>query len=311
MNTNENKSKTLIDIGIVMVNYNNFEDTIECVESFLNKLDTEKFQIVIFDNNSPNKSGLILKEKYIDNPHVEVVLSDANVGNGFGWNGGLKHLHNDFLPKFTILSDNDVWLLDNYFFKHLSDEYQKSEFAGLAPMIMTPDGRCDDNPIFDKFYTRQLAKRDIKELSSTLRAVKFHYVKLQKLFKRIKYKFCRSYREKRMSLRRKDKSPGIFLERRENVVLHGCFFIFSPKYFDFFDGLDVRTFMYAEEDITYAHILEKGLKTVYLPDIQIYHKGGSSVKSTFKNSKKQRMFLIENHIKATKAYLELLDELKM
>ena len=110
---------------------------------------------------------------------------------------------------------------------------------------------------------------------------------------------------------RKNRAPGIFLQRRENIVIHGCFFVFSPKYFEYFNGLDVRTFMYAEEDITFAHILDKGLKTVYLPSIQIYHKGGSSVKNTYKNKRKQQMFLIENHIKATQAYLRLLDELKI
>ena len=311
MNSNIGDLKTEIDIGIVMVNYNNFEDTIECVNSFLARLDTKSFQIVVVDNDSPNKSGLKLKEKYSNNSHVNVVLSDSNLGNGLGWNTGLEFLRKYFVFKFVILSDNDVLLLDDYLYKHLDGEYAKSKFAGLAPMIMTPDGRCDDNPIFDHFYTKELAEKDIRDLKSELRAYKWHYVKLRKFFRRLKYRFIRSYHEERLAERRKDKSPGIFLKRRENIIIHGCFFIFSEKYFEVFDGLDVRTFMYAEEDITFAHILDKGLKTVYLPEIQIYHKGGSSVKNTYKTNRSQKMFLIENHIRATEAYIELLSELSL
>lgn len=301
--------KPQIDIGIVMVNYNNYEDTIQCVESFLNLLDTKSFHIVVFDNCSPNKSGTVLLDKYKDNEKVDVVLSDSNLGNGAGWNAGLKHLRERFEPKFSILSDNDVLLLDNHLFGHLNEEYKESGFAVCGPMIFAPNGRCDCNPIFDIFYSRQNALYDLKYHKKYLRATKLHLDKLYRFY-RAHNPFIKRHKNKIYQIR-KDTSPGIYLQRRENVVLHGCFFIFSPIYFNYFDGLDVRSFMYAEEDILYAHLVHNKLKTVYLPSVKIYHKGDSSVKSTYDNIRKRRIFLTNQYIKAIEAYLGLLDELEL
>ena len=43
------------NIGVVILNYNGYEDTIECVESLSNQSD-ESYQIIIVDNNSENDS---------------------------------------------------------------------------------------------------------------------------------------------------------------------------------------------------------------------------------------------------------------
>ena len=85
----------------------------------------------------------------------------------------------------------------------------------------------------------------------------------------------------------------------------------SKKYFNFFNGLDAKTFMYAEEDILFVHLLEKKLLSVYQPRIVIYHKGGSSVNESFKINKKKKIFLYTNYIKAIEAYLTFISDIKI
>ena len=298
-----------IDIGIIVLHYNNYLDTCETIESLKQNIDTKQYKIVVIDNKSPNNSGVLLKEKYENERDIDIILCEKNEGFSAGLNLGIRHLRMNYEPKFTILSNNDINLLDKHLFQHLSSEYEQSGFAVLAPMIITPDGRCNDNPIFDIWYSRENAKYDLKYWKHRLFFTKLGLERLY-LFNRHHNYFLKRHKRKIYQIR-KDKSPGIFMKRRENVVAHGCFIVFSEKYFEHFDGLDVRTFMYAEEDVLFVHLLEKKLLSVYQPNVVVYHKGGSSVKASYKKDKGRKIFLYSSYINAIEAYLSLIDELKM
>lgn len=297
-----------IDIGIVVLHYNNLEDTIACIKSIKNIIDTKSFKIIVVDNKSPNETGVILKEKYIEDNDIDVLLLEENLGFSKGLNKGINYLRSNYDVKYVILSNNDILLFDNNLYQHLEEEYQSSDFSVLAPMIVTPDGRCDDNPIFDIFYSRVNANYDLKYWKHRLFFTKIGLERLY-LFNRNHNPIVRKHKNKIYQIR-KDRSPGIFLKRRENVVAHGCFIILSPTYFEHFKGLDERTFMYAEEDVLFANITHKNLKSIYQPSIIIYHKGGSSIKTTYGKSKKRKLFLYSNYINAINGYLALLDDIK-
>lgn len=301
--------KKEIDIAIIILHYNNIEDTKECIESFKRKIDTVSFKIVVIDNKSPNKTGEVLKESFDSDPVVDVLLADKNLGFSFGLNFGINYVNEFYSPKFVILSNNDIQLIDNNLFAKLSNEFDKSNFSVLGPMIVTPNGKCDDNPIFDTYYSMKNAKYDLKYWRHRLLFTKLGLERLF-LFNRNHNYFVKLHKKHNYVIR-KDRSPGIFLKRRENVVIHGCFIVLSKTYFSNFSGLDPRTFMYAEEDVLFVHLLDKRLLSVYLPEIKIYHKGGSSVESSFRNPKKKRVFLYENYIKAIQAYIILIKELKI
>ena len=64
-------------VGIVILNYRNYQLTLECADSFLMQSGVEK-QIVIVDNGSPNESYDILLEHYKDNPYVNVISLKNN-----------------------------------------------------------------------------------------------------------------------------------------------------------------------------------------------------------------------------------------
>lgn len=303
------KMKERIDIGIIILHYNNIKDTNECIESIKNNIDTQKYKIIVVDNKSPDNSGIQLREKYQDDDAIEIIVNEKNEGFSAGLNIGIRYLRSKYESSFVILSNSDIHLLGKDLYMHLIDEYNVSKFSVLAPMIITPDGRCDDNPIFDMLYTRENAQYDLKYWKHRLFFTKLGLERIF-LFNRNHNYFIKKHKKK-VYQTRKDKTPGIFLKRRENVVAHGCFIVLSKEYFKHFNGLDVRTFMYAEEDVLFVHIFDKKLLSVYQPNVVVYHKGGSSVKASYNVDKKRKIFLYTNYINAIKAYLSLIDELKI
>ena len=303
--------KKKIDIGIVVLHYNNYEDTIECVNSMVKNIDTRSFHIVVICNCSPDGSDQKLSDFYNNKEYISVHCSPTNLGFSGGLNEGLKLLKTKFTEiEYIIFSNNDITLLDRYLYMHLVEESKRSDFAVLGPMIINGAGSCTDNPIFFKGYSRRNAEYDLKYFEKRLRAVKCGYEKLF-LFNR-KWNPCvKRYKRKHYDLRKSGVSTNTYLFRMEDVVCHGSFLVFSRKYQHYFDGLDSRTFLYAEEDILYAHLKDKGLKSVYSPNILIYHRGGSTIDKVFPKNKQKKIFLFTNYIKAINAYIDLLSELGM
>jgi N-acetylglucosaminyl-diphospho-decaprenol L-rhamnosyltransferase len=72
----------------VVLNYNSFEDTRDCVATLLALGLVPREQIVVVDNCSPDGSGRRLQEAL---PDMRVVLSPRNGGFGAGLNVGFAH----------------------------------------------------------------------------------------------------------------------------------------------------------------------------------------------------------------------------
>ena len=294
-------------VVFVVLNYMNYDDTTECIESICENIDTDRFHIVLVDNNSPDGSGKQLAERFSAHKDVTVLLNPDNKGNSEGWNYGICYARQHFEFDFLATPDNDTIFIEKEFCKKLEEEYKNSGFAVLGPMILTPEGRCDANPLFDTPYTRERALYDIKLHEDKIKQLKTGTYGLCRRWRSVARKFNRSAYS--CPDTRKHRQEDFFLHRQENVVLHGCCFIFSKKFFEKFEKLDVRSFMYAEEDILYMHVIHEGLKTVYLPDIKIYHKGDRSTARATAGEKAKEIFRSQESIKAIKGYLSLLDEL--
>lgn len=296
-----------VDLVFVILNYMNAEDTFECVDSIFKNIDTNSFHIVLVDNNSPDNSGKELNEKYKGNKQITVLLNPENKGNSEGWNYGIRYAKENFDFNFLSTPDNDCIFIEKQFYKKITEEYEKSHFAVMGPMILGPNGRCDANPLFELPYTREKALEDIAMFEKKIKLLKHGTLSLHKKAKYISRKLFRT--KQHGAPQRRIREPGFFLNRQENVVLHGCFFIFSKTYFEHFEQFDVRSFMYAEEDILYTHVRHEGLKTVYNPEIIAYHKGEASTRKVTGNIKSKEIFRSEKSIEAIKGYISLLDEL--
>ncbi len=88
-------------------------------------------------------------------------------------------------------------------------------------------------------------------------------------------------------------------------ALHGCAIIFSNDYikkykYPFYND----TFLFHEEDFLYVRVLKDKLKTVYDPDLKVYHKEGSSMKKKDSNERLRRKFREEERLKSLELLLQ-------
>lgn len=88
-------------VYILLLNWNGWKDTIECVES-CQKLTYPNFRIIIIDNGSTDGSEAILRERF---PDVELIQAGSNLGFAGGNNIGIRHA----LERGVAY----VWLLNN------------------------------------------------------------------------------------------------------------------------------------------------------------------------------------------------------
>jgi GT2 family glycosyltransferase len=74
-------------VVVIVLNYNNFKDTVRCVHS-LEALHYPRYSIVIVDNASPDGSGPMLQRAFTN---YTVILSDRNGGYAAGNNIGIRY----------------------------------------------------------------------------------------------------------------------------------------------------------------------------------------------------------------------------
>ena len=115
------------DLAIVMLNYNNSHDTIECIESIYEKCKIKK-SIIIVDNNSI-KDDIYKLEQH---KKLEFILIKNNENNGFaaGNNIGIKYAI-DNGAKYILLLNNDTLIEENSI-ENMIKTIKESEEIGLV-----------------------------------------------------------------------------------------------------------------------------------------------------------------------------------
>jgi GT2 family glycosyltransferase len=74
-------------VDIIVLNWNGWNDTINCINS-LKKQNYTNFSLIVVDNNSSDDSVYQIKKTL---PSVELLQTEANLGFGGGCNVGIKH----------------------------------------------------------------------------------------------------------------------------------------------------------------------------------------------------------------------------
>lgn len=101
---------------IILLNYNNWQDTIECVHS-LNKSDVSSSSILIIENFSNDNSKDKLSEEI---PEVKVIHSDKNLGFTGGNNIGIRYaFENNY--EYAVVLNNDT-IVESNAIKTLTDQ---------------------------------------------------------------------------------------------------------------------------------------------------------------------------------------------
>lgn len=116
-------------IAIILVNWNNYSDTIECVKS-LRKISYTNYKIVVVDNGSKNDSVKHLSKL------KDIVLIESNENLGFtgGCNLGIKYIAKEEF-SYVLLLNNDT-IVKSDFLQHLVNFSEENQNVGIVgPLI--------------------------------------------------------------------------------------------------------------------------------------------------------------------------------
>lgn len=97
-------------VSVILVNWNNFNDTAECLES-LSQATYPNCEVVVVDNGSEGDDPTLIKQRF--GGHVKVIENDENYGFAEGCNIGMK----DALARgadYVVLLNNDTLVAPDF-----------------------------------------------------------------------------------------------------------------------------------------------------------------------------------------------------
>ena len=92
-------------VSIIILNWNGWKDTIECLES-LQRLTYPNYHVIVVDNGSRGNDAEVLQEKFGD--YISLIRNDKNYGYTGGNNIGIRHALNNSSPDYFLILNNDV-----------------------------------------------------------------------------------------------------------------------------------------------------------------------------------------------------------
>lgn len=119
------------DVSIVILNYNTAYHLRQCLESVFENLKEIKYEVIVVDNNSPDREIEKLPDEF---PEAVFYLRESNDGFAAGCNYGISKSNG----RYILLMNPDVTLIDNSV-PHLKSFLDKNKDAGIVSGLMTND----------------------------------------------------------------------------------------------------------------------------------------------------------------------------
>lgn len=261
-------------ISIVIVNYNTTFHLRNCLNSILDNLKHENPEIIVVDNNSPDREIESFQNEF---KHVKFYLRNENDGFGSGCNFGVKKA----TGKYLLFLNPDIVLKDDSI-KVLKEYLENNNECGIVSGAL-----MDENESLIYFYN------DFPSY-------------LWELFQLIGY----GYDDKIDILISKKE----ITEKKKFEVdwFHGAFLMMRREDFDKIGGFNENYFMYYE-DVEICYKIKKllGKKNICIPEVRVIHHTQSSL-SEEKNDnifvfhiQRGKLIFIKNYTFIKKIILQL------
>ncbi len=129
----------MIDISIIIVNYNVKEYLIPCINSIFKHKDHRlSLEIIVIDNNSQDNSIKAL-EKHFDN--IKIIKNKKNEGFTKAVNQGAKIAHG----KYFFILNPDTYLVDNSLNIMFKLMEKNKKIALLGPAMFSPSNKIQQS----------------------------------------------------------------------------------------------------------------------------------------------------------------------
>lgn len=126
-----------IKVAIIVINWNNYQDTIECIES-IEKINFQDYHIFLLDNNSTNQSVSFLKKRLHLKNNINITFLESNKNLGFagGNNFLIKKIINQKKFKYILLLNNDCLVDQNFLNPLVNHLHCHQNIAVVSPTII-------------------------------------------------------------------------------------------------------------------------------------------------------------------------------
>ena len=130
----------MTDIAFVILNYNLYKETLDCVNSIIDNIDTKSFHVFIVDNASEQEISEKLERACASDSRVTLIKNAKNLGFARGNNVGIEAAR-EINAKFICCLNNDTLLKQKDFYHQLEISYSRGKPAVIGPRIILKDGR--------------------------------------------------------------------------------------------------------------------------------------------------------------------------
>lgn len=253
-------------IGVVILNYKNYNETIECVDSVLVQKNVD-MEIIIVDNGSANGSEKILKERYQQEKNVYFINLKENIGFACGNNVGIKYARETLKCEYVMVLNSDTILTQEDILDQINlTEINENKVGVLNCRCVDLDGEeLRPNSYSDNLYIRYLVR--------IIRDGMLYFTKRHRVIQSKKIVELGKY------------------------SIQGCAYFLTPNFFEFYTQIYPGTFLYNEEDALALYLKKAGLTSKYLESAVIIHKMHKSTDANILKIRQQKKFIFKNKLK--------------
>ncbi|MBA6335675.1 glycosyltransferase family 2 protein [Colwellia sp. BRX8-7] len=266
--------------NFICVNYNGSHFCHDLLKSLeLINVDSGHYvRFYIVDNSSKLKDIKALRK--LSSNKVELVLMELpnNIGYFPAMNVGIKKANSDN-DGLIIIGNNDLEYSTNFITSYNSLVDVPKDTIVISPDVVTTDG-VHQNPLsLSKLSKSRLIIEEIYYSN--------YYISRAMIFIRGLY----------------PKQKKIKPVQSEQMVIQrgiGACYILQKTFFDFYDKLDDRVFMWGEEVLLSNQVESVGKKILFCPSLKVHHFESGTVK---KIASKNRYEMVRKSFQIYKKYL--------
>ncbi|HRE11520.1 MAG TPA: glycosyltransferase family 2 protein [Ignavibacteria bacterium] len=233
-----------MDLSIILVNYNVFDDIKVCIKNIYDQLDGLSFEIIVVDNCSVDRE---IEKITVLFPDVKPIFLDSNFGFGFANNIGIQKATGNYL----LLLNPDIIIQDRSI-QILFDVIQKNPNAGVVGPIQYKPGA----------------------------GLEYYYTFFPSLYSRFMQEFGFYMKTKRMKKRFFDfLNTGVRTGKPFKVDwVIGSSMMLRKEIVEKTGGFDEAFFLFEEETEWQYRISKLGYDVLMVPEAKVLHNHHSSTR---------------------------------
>jgi GT2 family glycosyltransferase len=123
-------------ICIIIINWNGWKDTAECLDSLL-RISYANYHVIVVDNDSQGQDVEILKERFGEQIHI--IENQRNSGFAEGNNIGIRYALGAYSPDYVLLLNNDTTVSPGFLTEMVTVSEDNPKLGILGPRVFYYD----------------------------------------------------------------------------------------------------------------------------------------------------------------------------